>query len=967
MVISIKMLEAGPDPAGYYLSRQAGCPADYYLGAEPAGWWLGAGGAAAGLTGRLDPAAAQQLRHLLAGASPSGEPLVPQVLRADPRGQLPAAPLVEAVQARAAEQNVPVQALFAEPRDGAAFTALTGRVDRPYRGRAATVDPARAGRIAAAAGLDPHEIYRGEDGTDHYVQAMKYAGRRVDRRRPGLDVTVSAPKSVSILFALADPDISAQVRAAHQTAVSEVVDYLESVAGHALRGHQGDGQRAARVGTAGWIVAAFEHRTSRAGDPQLHTHLVVPNLLRGADGKWSAVDSKAVFRHALTASYLYHAVLRGQLTERLGVGWTAPVKGIGEVDGMPTDLIDTFSTRRRQIIRAMGLAGHSGPAAAQAACLATRPDKAPEEPEQTLRQRWAAKSRAAGHRPARVVADVLGRSRVPAAPPVDRLAAHLLGPTGLTAQATGFDCRDLLQALCESLPPGLPVDRAQIETAADRVLRHRDTIRLATRTEDGGRWTTTELLAIEQAALQLAKDLRGGPAPVTGVGRVVDDTPPGVLSNVLSAEQQDMATALAATSGLAVVVGPAGAGKTAALAAAAQVWAEHGRPVRGAAVAAVTARRLEHATGIPATSLTRLLGASRRADPAMGRPAGLPRGGVLVVDEASMVDTRTLAALLAETRSAGGTLVLVGDPAQLPEIGAGGLFAALARHPGTITLTDNRRQTEAWERRALADLRAGDPDAAVAAYATHGRVHTAPGDQLPDRVVADYLRLRGDTDSRPQDNNARWGERVIMVALRRSDVTELNDTARARLLEAGRLGPEAVTAGRGARAREYRAGDEVLVTANDHRLGLLNGSHALVTSGDPRRQTLTLATDEHQQVTVTAEWAARHLDHGYAMTCHKAQGATVEVALLYGTGPLTREAGYVALSRGRTANHLYVAEPDDRGQFAAGDGLDRVAARLAVRRSQALATRQLPRTQPDRWQTRRHEYPAPPRIEGISR
>jgi len=332
-----------------------------------------------------------------------------------------------------------------------------------------------------------------------------------------------------------------------------------------------------------------------------------------------------------------------------------------------------------------------------------------------------------------------------------------------------------------------------------------------------------------------------------------------------------------------------------------------------------------------------------------------------------MVDTRTLAMLLHYTREAQATLVLVGDPAQLPEIGAGGLFAALNRHPATITLTDNRRQTEAWERRALADLRAGDPDAAVAAYATHGRVHIAPGDQLPDRVVADYLRLRGDTDSSPQDHNARWGERVIMVALRRSDVTELNDTARDRLLEAGGLGPEAVTAGRGARAREYRAGDEVLVTANDHRLGLLNGGRGKVTAVDPRRRTLTLGTDEHEQVTVPAEWAARHLDHGYAMTCHKAQGATVEVALLYGTGPLTREAGYVAMSRGRTANHVYVAEPDDRGQFAAGDGLDRVAARLAVRRSQALATRQLPRTQPDRWQTRRHEYPAPPRIEGISR
>jgi ATP-dependent exoDNAse (exonuclease V) alpha subunit len=98
--------------------------------------------------------------------------------------------------------------------------------------------------------------------------------------------------------------------------------------------------------------------------------------------------------------------------------------------------------------------------------------------------------------------------------------------------------------------------------------------------------------------------------------------------------------------------------------------------------------------------------------------------------------------------------VLVGDPAQLPEIGAGGLFAALTHHPNTITLTDNRRQAEAWERCALADLRAGDPDAAVAAYAAHGRVHTAPTDRLADRVVDDYLRLLAESQSNGQENGA---------------------------------------------------------------------------------------------------------------------------------------------------------------------------------------------------------------------
>ena len=963
--MSVHMLGPGPDPAGYYLTQQAGCAADYYLGAEPVGRWLGAGAAAAGLNGWVDGAGAGILRDLLAGKPPGGVP-APTMVRADPRGRLDAKPLVDAVRASNADQDQPVTAVFADPAERAAFTGIAARVDRRERagrGRAPTVSPARAQKIAAAAGIDVRAIYRAADGTDRYAAALKFADRRVDVRRPGIDVTVSAPKSVSVLYALGDPTVAAQVRAAHQTAVGEVLGYLESVAGHALRGHQGDGQRATHIPTDGWIAAGFEHHTSRAGDPQLHTHLVVPNLLHGADGRWSAVDAKAIYRHALTGSYLYHAVLRGELTARLGVEWTTPVKGIAEVAGLPQGLLTIFSTRRRQILDAMAQAGTSGPDAAQAACLATRPVKPATEPEQTLRQRWAAKARNAGHRPAQLVTAVLGRTRTPVAPSVDQLAQHLLGPAGLTAQATGFGRRDLLQALCQALPPGTTVDRAALEAAADRVLRHRDAVRLATRGEGGARWSTTELLGVEQAAIRTARALLALPArPVT---REVAEA--AMSGRTLSGEQQHMVHALAAAEGLAVVVGPAGAGKTAAVAAATRPWTDQGRTVTGAAVAAVTARRLEHATGIHSMSLTRLLVAARRTDPATGRPAGLPRGGVLVVDEASMVDTRTLAALLAHTRAAGGTLVLVGDPAQLPEVGAGGLFPALARHPDTIVLTDNRRQTQEWERRALADLRAGDPDAAVAAYATHGRVHAAPADQIPDRIVADYLHL---LDQPGDMEDVGEVERVVMLAVRRADVTDLNHTARARLLADGRLGPDAVVARHGETQREYRAGDRVLVTRNDHRLGLLNGTRATVTAVDPRRRTLTLAAEDELAVTVPVDWAARHLDHGYAMTCHKAQGATVETALLYGAGALTREAGYVALSRGRIANHLYVPDhPDVRENGATSRvqdarQLDRLAARLAVRRTQTLATRQLPR--PNRWQPPATHAPEYRHVEGRS-
>jgi ATP-dependent exoDNAse (exonuclease V) alpha subunit len=159
-----------------------------------------------------------------------------------------------------------------------------------------------------------------------------------------------------------------------------------------------------------------------------------------------------------------------------------------------------------------------------------------------------------------------------------------------------------------------------------------------------------------------------------------------------------------------------------------------------------------------------------------------------------------------------------------------------------------------------------------------------------------------------------------------------------------------------------------MVTSNDHRLGLLNGTHATVTSVDPGHRTLTLAAEDDQQVVVGAVWAGRHLDHGYATTCHKAQGATVDVALLYGTAALTREAGYVALSRGRTANHLYVPDHTDQPGVRDDDGyLDELAARLSRRRTQTLATRQLPRRHPGPWARTTTSDLTQRRAEGISR
>jgi ATP-dependent exoDNAse (exonuclease V) alpha subunit len=268
-----------------------------------------------------------------------------------------------------------------------------------------------------------------------------------------------------------------------------------------------------------------------------------------------------------------------------------------------------------------------------------------------------------------------------------------------------------------------------------------------------------------------------------------------------------------------------------------------------------------------------------------------------VVDEASMVGTRDMATLARHVHDAGGKLVLVGDPAQLPEIDAGGIFAALADR--AEQLTDNRRQAHAWERQALSDLRAGNVTAAVDAYLSHQRITiTRTAADARAALVNRYLVHRSVMTTSPYD--------TVALASTRRDVDALNTEIRAALRNADKLGPDAATVhGHDESVRHYATGDLVVVTANDYRRGLLNGTRAVLENATADQ--LTLRTDAGDVATVPTSWAADHLDHGYAFTVHKAQGLTTRTALVYGTDALDQQAGYVAMSRGRTANDLYTS------------------------------------------------------------
>ncbi|HVA60943.1 MAG TPA: MobF family relaxase [Mycobacteriales bacterium] len=895
-MISIGRLGAGRSAADYYLRRQAGCPADYYTGeGERRGVWIGAGARGLGLVGELDEAGEERLRALLAGRDTDGRPLVAPVRRLPDRARLPLRPLVEAITRKAAEKQVSVERLIADPERAGEFARFAAAVDRD-RSRArlprAAAPATRIAVLAAAVGVDATGLYRQPNGVDRFATALAAAEERVDVRRAGLDVCFSPPKSVSVLYGLSGSAVAEQVRSAHETAVAEAVGYLERRCATALRGHH-DGASALRIGTDGLIGVAFEHRASRAEDLQLHTHVVLVNLVRGVDGRFSALDTRAVYAEAFTAGHLYQAVLRGQLTANLGVGWSPVRHGIADIRGVPIGLRRLFSRRRAEIEAELDRVGRDDPKAAHVATLVTRPAKR-HRGETSLREEWTRRSVDAGFDPAELT-EVLHRITPPDVPAADVLADRLFAPHGLTFRRASFDRRGLLRGLCDELPAGANVTVERLRTLATELIRDPQVVALAPELPaDVRRYSTVDMLRAERDALALARSRRKA-----AVGMVPAATVDAAITGAgLSGEQAQVVRSLTSSgAGVQVLVGPAGSGKTRALAAARTAWQQAGHPVLGAALAAIAAQTLHDGAGICASSLARLLMEVNRVDPDTHSPVGLPAGAVLVVDEAGMVGTRQLLELMRLTTAADGKLVLVGDPCQLPEIDAGGLFAVLSRGPAAERLGGNQRQQQRWEIDALTKLRDGDVATAVDAYLAHGRVHATPSTRTAqEQLVADYLA----------DRRTAGPGRIVAITSRRVDTHTLNAAIRGALIEHDLLGDAEIVVTAELGQLGLRVGEEVVVTANDYRCGLLNGTRGQITALHPRagRIELTAAGRTH---TLDGQWCADHLIHGYALTSHRAQGITVETALVYGSTALCREAGYVGMSRGRRANHLYTS------------------------------------------------------------
>lgn len=760
-------------------------------------------------------------------------------------------------------------------------------------------------------------------------------GQRLGRRlrKDGVsawDVTFSADKSVSLLWALGDEHTRKEVVEAFEEATSQALGYLERVASD-TRGAtktvvvDEEGNRKCRVKTwpiptSGYVAAAFTEYTSRADDPQLHTHVVIANKVKGSDGVWRTLDGRLLYRHQLAAGYLHEAVLRKELTERLGVRWQPVRNGMADIEGFTRPQIEAFSRRREQLEswrEEQDLP--DTPAARQIAVVATREAKQ-DHPLEILEMEWRQRAAEVGLTPERIDR-MLDRRRQVSTPDRTRLFARLASPDGLTAKTATFGRSDAVREIAASLPEG--GDRDQIEALTEQFLADGQVVTLSNGAGNDLQYTTAELMATEQRVINRAEDRTA----VTW--RVPRRLVEAVLRRRrhLTENQREMVRQLASSGvGIDVGVGPAGSGKTSVMAVVAHLARLTGTPIIGTALAARTAVGLQEATRISSSSLTAL---NHRAT----TDGGLPNGVVVVVDEASMVGTRQLATLSDHVNEAGGKLILIGDPHQLPEIDAGGLFHTLVNRLPTVELLQNIRQEQPWERTALDELRNGSVADAVASYRKHRRLIIGRSrDEMLERAVDDWYQHVTTTGDLAGS---------LLVAMKNETVKQLNALARGNLANSGHLsGPTLEVDGRG-----YQRGDRVICLKNDPRLGVLNGDLATAIHVDAKTGTLTIRLDRDPEPRSLPDryLDEGYIDHGYALTGHKAQGITVGRTFAVLGGGTSREWAYVVMSRGRESNRAYLLSPDTDEQCAhvshpsRGDPLEVATSRLQRRERRGAA------------------------------
>ena len=744
----------------------------------------------------------------------------------------------------------------------------------------------------------------------------------------GFDLTFSPVKSVSTLWAVAPPDIAKAIEQAHADAVNDAMTFLEH---HAVFTREGtDGVR--QVETRGLVAAAFTHRDSRAGDPDLHTHVAIANKVQTRDGKWLAVYGTVLHQYVVATSEAYNTALEHRLNEVLGVRFTETraargKRGIREIDDVDPLLSARWSSRRSDIedrqaeLAAEFITRHGRrPTAKESIALAQRANletrAAKHEPRSEAEQRAAWHRQAVQELGSAGVDRMIHAALAPKTTARQHVSTRWLGEASVRV-ITELEARRAtwqtwhIYAEAQRQIRELDVEAEQIPQIVEHLVdtAMRSLINLTPehdpvtdpamlRRSDGvsvyrhagaDHFTSQRMLDAEQRIVATAE--RPCATTIDPLDVELALMKAGLDGASLNAGQHELVRALVSDPRqVALALAPAGSGKTTAMRALADVCADLGYKAVGLAPSAASAAVLGEATGMPTETLAMLdhvLATGK--EPAIG-----PRT-VVVIDEAGMADTPSLDRVIAACTDRGARVRLIGDDQQLAAVGAGGVLRDIASTHGAVRLEEIVRFTDPVEAAASLDLRAGGR-AALGFYLERNRVHT--GDA--DNCLADVLTSWCDEQAA--------GRECLMLAPTRDLVARLNRAARTSRL-AGTIPAADVELADGNRAS---VGDTILTRRNNRRLGISatdwvkNGDRWTVTSvardGSLRARHLSTRL----QVVLPASYVAKQVELGYATTVHAAQGSTAEVMHGILTGSEDRQLLYTMLTRGRAENHLHL-------------------------------------------------------------
>ncbi|HEY2096301.1 MAG TPA: MobF family relaxase [Pseudonocardia sp.] len=900
------------------IARSAREPlADYYLAAgNPPGEWAGSGVAALGMTGHVTEE--NMLALFGEGLHPNADALITGYITAG----MPFAKAVDRARLgrrfyRYSEPDIPLVAAVRAGYD----QFETAHARRPDVAERRVIKERVAGELLAGPGgtAPAPEVVR-----KYLADELGKASQPV----AGVDLVFSPVKSVSVLWGLGEHQVRQVIEQVHEAAWKQALAYGEREAGYTRIGKNG----VAQIDTHGFVATAFVHRDSRAGDPDLHTHVAVANRVLGVDGQWRTLDSQQIHKIAVSMSEVYNAALEQGLTERLGVAWTEVAKGAGkrgvrEVAGVPDELISGFSRRRTQVEKQyddlvadyVARYGHTPPRSvqmqlAQQATLTGRPDKKAGKTLQEQVDAWtaAAAKMLPGQNVDQVLAAALGRT-VAAAEPVDvaELAAHVvdvvsehraswtvyhvraeairqLKPYSFAAAADREQATERVVAAAlgtESLELGLATTAtpALLQRASGESIYHR---------HGSTRYTSHAILNAETRLLTAAGQTAGPvvPLPAARAAIAAYETDSGRTLN--PGQRQLVEQFVTSGRALSVGIGPPGTGKSTAMRAVRAAWESTGNRVLGLAPSAAAASVLGDELGIPADTLHRLVLAHDN-----GAEVDVRAGDMLLVDEAGMAGTRLLDRVRAIAAEHGAVVRLVGDYRQLAAVEAGGALRLIHGDHGGTELVQVHRFRDPAEAAAVLALRVGDP-ACLDFYTAQDRLHGGTRAAVLDEL---YGAWRADTAA---------GRTAIMI----SDSTEIARELSARAQLERRATGLAETGGvRLHDATTAGVGDRIVTRHNNRRLAVLGGAD-YVKNGDlwdvAARHSDGALTVRHARhggkITLPGWYVGEHVELGYAATIHRSQGLTVDISRAYLTPLAAREAALVALSRGTEANHAYL-------------------------------------------------------------